>query len=55
MDDGKILIVNLSKERVGEDNAAMLGSLLMSSIRKRPCGVPTHRSTARENAAAGVP
>ena len=34
MDDAKILIVNLSKGRVGEDNAAMLGALLVSSIQE---------------------
>lgn len=34
MDDGKILIVNLSKGRIGEDNAAMLGALLVSSIQE---------------------
>jgi hypothetical protein len=34
MDDGKILIVNLSKGRVGEDNAAMLGALLVSSLQE---------------------
>lgn len=32
MDDGKILIVNLSKGRVGEDNATLLGALLVTSI-----------------------
>jgi len=32
MDDGKVLIVNLSKGRVGEDNATLLGALLVSSI-----------------------
>lgn len=34
MDDGKILVVNLSKGRVGEDNSAMLGALLVSSIQE---------------------
>lgn len=34
MDDGKILIVNLSKGRIGEDNAAMLGALLVSSLQE---------------------
>jgi hypothetical protein len=32
MDDGKILIVNLSKGLVGEDNAAILGSFLVTKI-----------------------
>lgn len=32
MDDGKIFIVNLSKGLVGEDNAAILGSLLVTKI-----------------------
>ncbi|MGH7196293.1 MAG: type IV secretory system conjugative DNA transfer family protein [Candidatus Saccharimonadales bacterium] len=32
MDEGKILIVNLSKGLVGEDNAAVLGSFLVTKI-----------------------
>lgn len=32
MDDGKILIVNLSKGLVGEDNASILGSFLVTKI-----------------------
>lgn len=32
MDEGKILIVNLSKGRVGEDNAAILGSLMVTKV-----------------------
>ena len=32
MDEGKILIVNLSKGRVGEDNAAILGALIVTKI-----------------------
>jgi hypothetical protein len=32
MDSGKILIVNLAKGRLGEDNAALLGSLLVTKI-----------------------
>lgn len=32
MDEGKILIVNLSKGLIGEDNAAILGSLLVTKI-----------------------
>jgi len=32
MDDGKILIVNLSRGQVGEDNAAILGALLVTKI-----------------------
>ncbi len=32
MDEGKILLVNLAKGRIGEDAAALLGALLVSSI-----------------------
>ncbi|MBI3984016.1 ATP-binding protein [Candidatus Microgenomates bacterium] len=32
MDDGKILVVNLSRGQVGEDNAATLGALLVTKI-----------------------
>jgi hypothetical protein len=32
MDEGKILIVNLSKGRIGEDNAAILGAMLVTKI-----------------------
>src|SRR5438132_749761 len=32
MDDGKILIVNLSRGQVGEDNAAILGALMVTKI-----------------------
>lgn len=32
MDDGKILIVNLSKGLIGEDNASILGSFLVTKI-----------------------
>jgi hypothetical protein len=32
MDEGKILIVNLSRGQVGEDNAATLGALMVSKI-----------------------
>ncbi len=32
MDDGKILIVNLSKGRVGEDNMRLLGGMLITKI-----------------------
>ena len=34
MDERKILIVNLSRGLVGEDNAALLGSLIVSSIQR---------------------
>ena len=34
MDDGKILIVNLSKGRLGEDNSTLLGALLVTSIQQ---------------------
>jgi hypothetical protein len=32
MDEGKILVVNLAKGKIGEDTANLLGSLLVSSI-----------------------
>lgn len=32
MDEGKILLVNLAKGRLGEDASALLGSLLVSRI-----------------------
>jgi hypothetical protein len=32
MDEGKILIVNLAKGRIGEDNSAMLGAMLVTKI-----------------------
>ncbi len=32
MDDGKILILNLSKGRIGEDNAKLLGGLLVTKL-----------------------
>ena len=32
MDEGKILLLNLSKGRIGEDAAAMLGAMLITKI-----------------------
>ncbi|MFA6171005.1 MAG: CxxC-x17-CxxC domain-containing protein [Patescibacteria group bacterium] len=32
MDEGKILILNLSKGRIGEDNSALLGSMMITKI-----------------------
>ena len=32
MDEGKIILVNLSKGKIGEDNANMIGSLLVTKI-----------------------
>lgn len=32
MDEGKILIVNLSKGRIGEDNCALLGAMIVTKI-----------------------
>lgn len=32
MDDGKILLINLSKGRLGDDNSAILGSLMITRI-----------------------
>lgn len=34
MDEGKVLIVNLSKGRVGEDNAALLGAFIVTAIQQ---------------------
>ena len=34
MDQGKVLIVNLSKGRVGEDNATLLGAFLITAIQQ---------------------
>ncbi len=34
MDQGKVLIVNLSKGRVGEDNATLLGAFLVTTIQQ---------------------
>ena len=34
MDDGKILIINLSKGRLGEDNSTLLGAFLVTSIQQ---------------------
>jgi hypothetical protein len=32
MDDGKVLIINLAKGKIGEDNAALLGAMLVTKI-----------------------
>jgi type IV secretory pathway TraG/TraD family ATPase VirD4 len=32
MDDGKILILNLSKGRIGEDNSALLGAMMITKV-----------------------
>jgi hypothetical protein len=32
MDEGKIILINLSKGRIGEDNANMIGSLLVTKF-----------------------
>ena len=32
MDEGRILIVNLSKGRIGEDNANLLGALIVTAL-----------------------
>jgi hypothetical protein len=34
MDEGQVLIVNLSKGRIGEDNATLLGAFLVTSIQQ---------------------
>ncbi len=38
MDEGKILIVNLAKGRIGEDNMALLGSMLITRIQLAAMG-----------------
>jgi len=45
MNDGKILLVNLSKGRVGEDTAALLGALLVSRLGR----TALHRASIPEN------
>ena len=32
MDEGKILIVNLSKGKIGEDNSALLGAMIITKL-----------------------
>ena len=32
MDEGKILIVNLAKGRIGEDNCSLLGAMIVTKI-----------------------
>ena len=32
MDEGKVLLVNLSKGRIGEDSSSLLGALLVTAI-----------------------
>ena len=34
MDEGKVLLVNLSKGRIGEDNASLLGALLVAALQQ---------------------
>jgi hypothetical protein len=46
MDEGRILLVNLSKGRIGEDACSMLGSLLVSSLQTAAMG----RADVAENA-----
>ena len=49
MDEGQILIVNLSKGRIGEDASALLGSLLVTNLqlaamrRNTVCRIPPLR------------
>jgi hypothetical protein len=38
MDEGKILIVNLSKGKIGEDNGALLGAMLVTKIQLAALG-----------------
>jgi hypothetical protein len=45
LDEGKILIVNLSKGKIGEDACALLGSMLVTSIQL----AAMHRATIEEH------
>jgi len=48
MDEGKILLVNLSKGKVGEDNANMIGSLLVTKFQidaMSRADIPAHMRT----------
>lgn len=45
LDEGKILIVNLSKGEIGEDASSLLGSILLTSIQL----AAMHRATQPEN------
>jgi len=45
LDEGKILIVNLSKGKIGEDACALLGSMLVTSIQL----AAMHRATQEEH------
>jgi hypothetical protein len=45
LDDGKILIINLSKGKIGEDACALLGSILVTSIQL----AAMHRATIEEH------
>ncbi len=45
LDEGKILIVNLSKGEIGEDASSLLGSILLTSIQL----AAMHRATQLEN------
>jgi hypothetical protein len=45
LDDGKILIINLSKGKIGEDACALLGSMLVTSIQL----AAMHRATQEEH------
>jgi len=45
LDEGKILIVNLSKGKIGEDACALLGSMLVNSIQL----AAMHRATIEEH------
>lgn len=46
MDEGKILVVNLSKGKIGEDNCALLGAMIVTKIQLAALSrtdVPEHR------------
>ena len=46
MDQGRILIVNLSKGRIGEDASSLLGSLLVSALQVAAMGRADSRAGA---------
>jgi hypothetical protein len=47
MDEGKVLLVNLSKGKIGEDTAALLGSLLVASLGTAALGRADQRPEER--------
>jgi len=37
MDENKILLVNVAKGRIGEDNSALLGAMMITKFNWLPC------------------